>query len=364
MESISAPKKPIKPKIPRHMHSFTVDYQEFIVDKRYEFLKLKRLGFYCTITANDTIRNRNVDIEKLCGYELDKAGLLLVLYKIRLHTFFEHENILKILDIPKPIERKDFKDFYIVSQSMETNLARVIASRQHLSEEHLQYFIFQIVRGLHYIHSAGISHGNLSPQNISLNRNCDLKISELGHIDLSDLGIISTECIPSYWHNPLEKMLGIKTDSRSKDIWSLGCILGEMVKRSILFDSMDHLDHISLIIKYLGYPSDDYLSMIENKKTLKYMKKLKKTRKGDFNALVPDASPSAIDFMLKCLKITPSERATTGDLLKHPFLEEFKEEENPECTDQFPWDWRDFKNMSINRLKRELYSESLKYHPK
>ncbi len=70
---------------------------------------------------------------------------------------------------------------------METDLHRVIYSRQvgatyaqELTDEHIQYFIYQILRGLLYMHSANVIHRDLKPSNLLLNKNCDLKICDLG----------------------------------------------------------------------------------------------------------------------------------------------------------------------------------------
>ena len=63
---------------------------------------------------------------------------------------------------------------------METDLHRIIYSRQPLTDDHVQYFVYQILRGLKYMHSANVIHRDLKPSNILLNSNCDLKICDFG----------------------------------------------------------------------------------------------------------------------------------------------------------------------------------------
>jgi serine/threonine protein kinase len=72
--------------------------------------------------------------------------------------------------------REILGDIYLISELMETDLNRVIKSKQKLKIEHIQYFLYQILRAFKYIHSAGIIHRDLKPSNILLNENCDLKI--------------------------------------------------------------------------------------------------------------------------------------------------------------------------------------------
>ena len=74
----------------------------------------------------------------------------------------------------------DFDDVYIVSELMETDLHRIIYSKQPLTNEHVQYFLYQILRGLKYLHSANVLHRDLKPSNLLVNGNCDLKICDLG----------------------------------------------------------------------------------------------------------------------------------------------------------------------------------------
>lgn len=67
-------------------------------------------------------------------------------------------------------------DIYLVTELMETDLNRVIRSKQELSDEHIAYFVYQILRAFKYIHSANIIHRDLKPSNILLTEDCDLKL--------------------------------------------------------------------------------------------------------------------------------------------------------------------------------------------
>ena len=74
----------------------------------------------------------------------------------------------------------DFNDVYIVSELMETDLYRIIYSKQSLSIDHVQYFIYQVLRTLKYIQSANVLHRDLKPSNLLVNSNCDLKVCDFG----------------------------------------------------------------------------------------------------------------------------------------------------------------------------------------
>ena len=89
----------------------------------------------------------------------------------------------------KPKSREEFNDIYIVSDLMETDLGAIIKSTQALTDEHIQFFLYQILRGLKYMHSAGILHRDLKPRNLLVNTNCDLKICDFG-LERADIPLL------------------------------------------------------------------------------------------------------------------------------------------------------------------------------
>ena len=153
---------------------------------------------------------------------------------------------------------------------METDLYRVIYSTQVLTDEHIQYFIYQVLCGLKYLHSADIIHRDLKPSNLLVNRNCDLKICDF-NLAREELGSTLTEYVQTRWYRAPEVMLSSQQYTRAVDIWSLGCIMGELLKRKVLFKGSNYLHQIELYCRLLGCPPDEDLTFITNQKGLKYI---------------------------------------------------------------------------------------------
>lgn len=127
----------------------------------------------------------------------------------------------------------DFTDIFIVTHLMDTDLSRVISSVQPVSYEHVRYFSYQVLRGLKYLHSAHIMHRDLKPQNLLVDRNCDLRICDLGLARLSEhMNNDQTVYVVTRWYRAPELLLGKRDYDKSIDLWSCGCILAELLERA------------------------------------------------------------------------------------------------------------------------------------
>lgn len=147
-------------------------------------------------------------------------------------------------------------DIYLISELMETDLNRVIKSKQKLKIEHIQYFLYQVLRAFKYIHSAGIIHRDLKPSNILLNENCDLKIwyiiEHIIHYNFSDFGLSRnlskekgedlTEYVVTRFYRAPEIMLSSHEYSKAVDMWSGGCTLAEIISGRILFPGQHYIE--------------------------------------------------------------------------------------------------------------------------
>lgn len=119
---------------------------------------------------------------------------------------------------------------------------RVIRT-QDLSDDHCQYFIYQTLRALKAMHSANVLHRDLKPSNLLLNANCDLKVCDFGlarsAASTEDNSGFMTEYVATRWYRAPEIMLTFKEYTKAIDVWSVGCILAEMLNGKPLFPGKD-----------------------------------------------------------------------------------------------------------------------------
>jgi serine/threonine protein kinase len=132
------------------------------------------------VSAEDTCNGRKVAIKKVPSAFNGLTDGLRVLREIRLMRHLQHETIISIYDLGPPPSLALFEDVYIFSGLMETDLHRIIYSRQDLTDEHMQYFLYQMLVALKYMHSARVIHGDLKPSNVLLKADCALKICDFG----------------------------------------------------------------------------------------------------------------------------------------------------------------------------------------
>merc|ERR1712157_724 len=157
---------------------------------------------------------------------------------------------------------------------------------QPISNEHICYFLYQILRGLKYIHSANVIHRDLKPSNLLLNTNCDLKIIDFGLARVADVGNdvqVYTEYVATRWYRAPEVMLNSRSYSVSMDMWSVGCILAEMIQNRPLFPGRHYLDQLDLILAVIGTPNQEAVSWIGNERARAYIIGLPQQQGKDFS---------------------------------------------------------------------------------
>lgn len=115
----------------------------------------------------------------------------------------------------------------------------------------MQYFLYQILRGLKYIHSANVLHRDLKPTNLLLNANCDLKIADFGLARTLSETDFMTEYVVTRWYRAPELLLNCSAYTAAIDIWSLGCIFMELLNRAPLFPGRDYVHQLRLITEVL-----------------------------------------------------------------------------------------------------------------
>ncbi|XP_022734855.1 mitogen-activated protein kinase homolog MMK2 isoform X3 [Durio zibethinus] len=229
--------------------------------------------------------------------------------------------------------------------------------------DHENYFLFQILRGLKYVHSANVLHRDLKPSNLLLNANCDLRIGDFGLARTTSETDFMTEYVVTRWYRAPELLLNCSEYTAAIDIWSVGCILGEIMTRQPLFPGKDYVHQLRLITELIGSPDDSSLGFLRSDNARRYVRQLPQYPRQNFSAKFPNMSPGAVDLLEKMLIFDPHRRITVDEALCHPYLAPLHEiNEEPVCPRPFSFDFEQ-PSFTEENIKELIYRESVKFNP-
>jgi serine/threonine protein kinase len=309
-------------------------------------------GSYGIVYAGrDKTSNEPVAIKVLDEFPdntIDSKQLLREIMALRMLQ--EHPNIvsLKHITASRAPSTGTFLGIALIFERYEADLARIISSRQPLTQTHLQFFLYQMLSGISYIHAAGFVHRDLKPANILVKSNCDLVICDLG-LARATHAIVKKNAgdadIPLYrkltcyvvtrWYRCPE--LAVENDNAGEapaDMWSIGCILAELLLGEPLFaQANNNISLIDVIVDILGTPAPEDCAWIENENARARVRR-DPTKTSQINQIFPGADTDAVDLLKKLLHFNPSKRITAEQALQHPFITSLHHE--PQTPLEFP----------------------------
>jgi len=349
----------------------------FNVGTQYQVLDVVGEGGYGIVcSAVHRPSGRKVAIKKIMPFD-HSMFCLRTLRELKLLKFLSEagvsENIISILDIVKPSSLESFKEVYLIQELMETDMHRVIRT-QDLSDDHAQYFVYQTLRALKALHSADVIHRDLKPSNLLLNANCDLKVCDFGlarsvktaEPSGTETGFM-TEYVATRWYRAPEIMLTFKQYTKAIDVWSVGCILAEMLSGKPLFPGRDYHHQLTLILDVLGTPTLDEFYAITTRRSRDYIRALPFRKRKPFAQIFPNSNPLAIDFLTKALTFDPKKRMTVEEALAHPYLEAYHDPDDEPVAPPLDPEFFEFDlhkdDISREQLKELLYEEIMTFRP-
>jgi mitogen-activated protein kinase 1/3 len=278
---------------------------------KYSLLKRLGKGSYGSVCLGRSNRTGQIVAIKSIKGIFDRIyDAKRILREICIMRVLNHPDIVKIIEVI--VTERSFRTIYIVMESAQSDLKKVLKSPVYLGFEQVRYMMYQAVCGLRYMHSANILHRDLKPANILINEDCSIKICDFGlsrsyiklnrlddydnphaqaALDSRELGIETagrlqgslkkrelTVHVVTRWYRAPELILLEKEYNKEIDIWSLGCVFAEMlslvkanvshyIERGALFPGMSCFPlspDTSTSIKRAGYPcaENDQLNVI------------------------------------------------------------------------------------------------------
>ncbi|KAM7247426.1 hypothetical protein CapIbe_001379 [Capra ibex] len=285
------------------------------------YLNLEKLGegSYATVYKGISRINGQLVALKVISMNAEEGVPFTAIREASLLKGLKHANIVLLHDI---IHTKETLTF--VFEYVHTDLAQYMS--QHpggLHPHNVRLFMFQLLRGLAYIHHQHVLHRDLKPQN--------LLISHLGELKLADFGLARAKSIPSQtyssevvtlWYRPPDALLGATEYSSELDIWGAGCIFIEMFQGQPLFPGVSNiLEQLEKIWEVLGVPTEDTwpgVSKLPNYNPEWFPLPKPQSLQNVFNRL--GRAPEAEDLASQMLKGFPRDRVSAQDALVHNYF--------------------------------------------
>jgi len=316
----------VKKRSKKKKADYRIKGEKFRVYDHYVPTRILGSGAYASVCeAMNKKTKKSVAIKKNKGVFQDLSDAKRILREIKLMAHFDHDDIVRLISVipPDDDELESFEDVYLVLEKMEVNLSKVI-KHQKLSNRHYQFFVYQMLRGLKYIHSAGVIHRDLKPENILINgADCNLKITDFGlargvYKEEKDL----TEYVVTRWYRAPEVMCSARQYDEKVDEWSVGCIFAELLLRKPLFPGGNHIDQLKLIFNLIGTPAANTLDWIKTPEAKQWVQRMAPSKGKSLEKILTKATPDALDLVTKMLRLDPSKRISVVEALEHPYFME------------------------------------------
>ena len=247
--------------LPLSTRSLTMSHEvESHIIRRYEIQAQLGKGAYGIVWRAVDRRTKNVvAVKKIFDAFQNSTDAQRTFREIMFLQTLKHDNIIRLLSVHRA---DNDKDIYLVFEFMETDLHAVIRARI-LEDVHKQYIIYQLLKTLKYLHSAEILHRDMKPSNLLLNSDCLMKVADFG-LARSIVMLekeqaakpVLTDYIATRWYRAPEILLGSTKYTKGVDMWSVGCILGELMLEKPIFPGTSTMNQLERIVAVVGKTDD------------------------------------------------------------------------------------------------------------
>mmetsp|Transcript_88329 Transcript_88329/g.285936 ORF Transcript_88329/g.285936 Transcript_88329/m.285936 type:complete len:438 (-) Transcript_88329:92-1405(-) len=377
----AAAERPLLPRVPTG---------QWNLPRRYHLLSILGHGSYGTVCeAHDSSEDRLVAIKRVQQLFGNLEDCKRNLRELAILGSLDHECVVKLHDAFIPGGVCTFSELYSVLEICDSDLKKLVGTDVTISMQHVKFLLYNLLRGLKYLRSAGVIHRDLKSENCLVNRNCIVKICDFNLACVVDDEIPSpraasevpgsaedkatepagaavpstararrqlTQRVVSRWYRAPEVILLQALYTAAIDIWSAGCIFAELLQmleggmpvedRGPLFPGATCFplsprargrgqgqgvrrghDQLSLIFDLLGTPTQAEVDRLDHEEARRYVRSLAPRQGQALRSRFPAVEAPALEVLAGMLRFDPGERLSVDQLLAHGLLEDVRDEE-------------------------------------
>uniref|UniRef100_A0A7S1CKN0 Protein kinase domain-containing protein n=1 Tax=Bicosoecida sp. CB-2014 TaxID=1486930 RepID=A0A7S1CKN0_9STRA len=324
---------------------------------KYEVMGIVGEGAYGVVLK---CRNKETGeifaIKKFKESEDDEVVRKTTLREVKILRMLRQANIVSL----KEAFRRKGK-LYLVFEYVEKNLLEVLEEHQNgLVPELVRRYIFQLCRAIEWCHRHDVVHRDIKPENLLVNPDHTLKLCDFGFARTvgHPASVKLTDYVATRWYRAPEILLGSTRYGKGVDMWSLGCILGEMLTGKPIFPGNSTMNQLDRILEVTGRPSADDVASIKSPFAATMLESLSPTRPRALSEMFPTASAEALDLLRLCLQFNPDKRITAHQALRHPYVAQFHNvDDEPACPRIIKIDIDDNTKYTFADYREKLYKE-------
>lgn len=331
--------------------------------QRYEIVQKIGKGAYGVVwKAVDKVTHQIVALKKIFGAFRNSTDAQRTFREISfLKQMQGNPRIVELLAVYKAVNNLDL---YVVFELLESDVHSVIRANI-LQDVHKRYIVWQLLCGLHYLHSRRLIHRDLKPSNLLINSDSSVKLCDFGLARTFSEGnqaqAVMTEYVSTRWYRSPELIIGSNHYNEGVDMWAVGCIVGELFAGKPLFPGSSTLDQMERVVAFTGPPSASDIASMKSEYAETMIANLTYNQpRMTLKQKLPNADADTIDFIQKLLVFNPEKRMSAQAALEHPFVAQFHNpEEEAVSGEPLKTSLNDNKRYTVADYRNKIYRNLL-----
>ncbi|KAK1980562.1 kinase-like domain-containing protein [Colletotrichum cereale] len=288
--------------------------------------------------AQEAASGKVVALKRLKIEPSDRNGLPVTgLREIQILRDCSHRNIVNLEEVVVGDDTSKIEHIFLVLEFVEHDLKSILEDMPEpflLSE--VKTLLQQLTAGVAYLHDNWILHRDLKTSNLLLNNRGQLKIADFGMARyVGDPPPKLTQLVVTLWYRSPELLLGTRAYGRAVDMWSVGCIFGELLTREPLLQGTNEVDQVTKIFELCGVPTQESwpsFRSLPNARSLRFPKTSLATG-SVIRAKFTTLTNAGCALLNDLLSLNPDSRPSAKEMLEHKY---FREDPKPKKEGMFP----------------------------
>ncbi|KAK7737012.1 hypothetical protein SLS53_006768 [Cytospora paraplurivora] len=310
--------------------------------ENYDKLNDIEEGAYGWVTRAKEIKTgKVVALKRLKMEPNDRNGLPVTgLREMQILKDCDHKNIVRMQEVVVGDDTTRIENIFLVLDFIEHDLKSILEDMpQPFLASEVKTLLLQLAGGVAYMHDHHILHRDLKTSNLLLNNRGQLKIADFGMARyVGDPPPKLTQLVVTLWYRAPELLLGASSYGAAVDMWSVGCIFGELLTREPLLQGKNEVDELTRIFELCGVPTEDTwpgFRRLPNAKSLRLPAGNRAGAAGGsvVRARFPLLTAAGASLLNALLSLNPAGRPTAREMMDHEY---FRQDPRPKSEAMFP----------------------------